>query len=421
MHKKFMHMKGRLILFSTLVALLLMSVFIVDSIYSNALNAQQVNISGQQAGIEGHYNISDMYNARAIDSNTPYTYLNGRKTFLLGTQPSINFNGIVSPCNLQPGSNQAYTQGIYNCQTTFSNGGAQPAKEAASSEESLNWAGWVGSSSSPVANSVQGSWIVQTAGKSSSATYSAQWIGIGGFSDGTLIQTGTEADYYSGSAHYTAWYELLPASETPISGFTVSPGDVISANIVPGTAKNTWIINLADITKNEGFTITVTYNSSKLSAEWIEERPEICSSTCSLSSLANFSASYYGNDYTSVTSTNYANMGSGLQQISSLPGLTSITMVNESSKGVITPLAQPSALTADGTSFSVEQYTSTTTTIPPTTTSTPTTSTIKTTTTSTVRTTTTKSTTTTTKTTAPTAPTTTIRCRGFGCGGGRLG
>ena len=78
---------------------------------------------------------------------------------------------------------------------------------------SLNWAGYAVSESSPTVTSVLGSWIVQPAQPNVNATYSSQWIGIGGFSDSSLIQTGTESDYYNGSAHYDAWYELLPAFE----------------------------------------------------------------------------------------------------------------------------------------------------------------------------------------------------------------
>ena len=48
-------------------------------------------------------------------------------------------------------------------------------------------------------------------------TYSSAWIGVDGFNDNDLIQTGTEQDYYSGGAHYDAWWEILPAAETEIS------------------------------------------------------------------------------------------------------------------------------------------------------------------------------------------------------------
>ncbi len=370
-HQGFVKGKGRVFLFAALFAVLMTSVVILESGYTGASNVLHTNIFGQQfVGTQGQNYVSDTYNARAIDSNTPYTLSNGRKTYLLGTQSSIDFNNVISPCNSQYNTGGIYTEGIYNCQPSFSGGSvgirsrSKSAAKGTTSEESLNWAGWVGSSTTAVASSVQGSWTVQAANPSSTATYSSQWIGIGGFSDSTLVQTGTESDYYNGAAHYTAWYELLPAAETPISGFTVSPGDVISASVVAGTAPNTWVITLTDTSTKpqEAFTITVTYKSSKLSTEWIDERPEICSYTCALTSLSKFGTAPYGYDNTRVSGTNYANMGSGSVTISALPGLTSVTMVNQSRRGTITLLAQPSALTSDGTSFSVvEPSTSTTT------------------------------------------------------------
>ena len=220
---------------------------------------------------------------------------------------------------------------------------------------STNWAGYVAASNfnSPahVVTGITGSWKVQSVSSSSSSTYSSQWIGIGGFfsHDRTLIQTGTESDYSSGSAQYNAWYEMLPASETPISGFSVSPGDVISSGIVyAGIAPHHsqyWNIYLNDTTQNEHFFIQVTYKSSMLSAEWIEERPEIGGQ---LSSLANFGTAYYGSDYTSISGTNYATINGVSAPLGSLP-YESITMTTSS--GAL--YAQPSALTSDGTSFSV--------------------------------------------------------------------
>ena len=51
---------------------------------------------------------------------------------------------------------------------------------------------------------------------------SSAWIGVDGFNNSNLIQTGTEEDYYSGAAHYNAWWEILPASETALA--EVGPG-----------------------------------------------------------------------------------------------------------------------------------------------------------------------------------------------------
>src|ERR1043165_3390538 len=87
---------------------------------------------------------------------------------------------------------------------------------------SSNWSGYAITGNFTAAT---GSWTVQTAGQSRKPTYSSQWIGIDGFNNSNLIQTGTESDYYSGSAHYAAWWEILPAPETGIPSPPVRPRD----------------------------------------------------------------------------------------------------------------------------------------------------------------------------------------------------
>jgi hypothetical protein len=193
---------------------------------------------------------------------------------------------------------------------------------------------------------------VQAAAPTTKATYSSQWIGIGGFfsGDGSLIQTGTESDYNGGASYY-AWYELLPASETPIS-MAVKPGDVMYANIsLAAHTTNTWVVSIYDQTSHGGFAQFVTYSSSKLSAEWIEERPELCSAVCTLTSLANFGKAHYGFDFTSQANTNFAVIKGVLGKISHFPH-ASITMVD--TRGLT--LASPTLLSTDGTSFTMKWH-----------------------------------------------------------------
>ena len=230
--------------------------------------------------------------------------------------------------------------------------------------QSTNWGGYVVASNQtalndynsayakPVVTQVNASWIVQTAGSSHKATYSAQWVGIGGFfsGDNSLIQTGTSSDYSHG-ASYSAWYELLPASETAIS-MTVKPGDKMYASIslVPNTTDE-WNITIKDISENEVFSTVVTYSSSKLSGEYIEERPELCTvAHCTLTTLSDFGTAYYGEGYTGIASpyTNYATINAGSNAIGNLP-YTNITMVTNTGSA----LAVPSALAYSGTSFTM--------------------------------------------------------------------
>lgn len=136
---------------------------------------------------------------------------------------------------------------------------------------SSNWSGYAITGSF---HSVSAQWVVPSVSRSSKATYSSAWVGIDGFNNGNLIQTGTESDYYNGAAHYGAWWEILPAAETVIPSMTVVPGDVMSATITKGSGSS-WTITLKDTTRGESFTTVQSYSGAGTSAEWIEEAPTV--------------------------------------------------------------------------------------------------------------------------------------------------
>ncbi len=139
---------------------------------------------------------------------------------------------------------------------------------------SSNWSGYAVTGSTGSYASVTGQWTVPTVQPSSGSTYSSSWIGIDGFNNSSLIQTGTEQDYYAGAAHYYAWWEILPAAETPITTMTITPGDKMSATIAQGSS-GTWTITIADSTTGGTFTTAQAYSGPGSSAEWIEEAPTI--------------------------------------------------------------------------------------------------------------------------------------------------
>jgi hypothetical protein len=119
---------------------------------------------------------------------------------------------------------------------------------------------------------VSGSWVVPTVSATSANTYSSSWVGIDGFDNSDLIQTGTDQEFVSGRARYSAWWEILPAPETPIASITVSPGDHMSASITSGAQ---WTITITDTTTGESFTTEQPYRGPATSAEWIEEAPSL--------------------------------------------------------------------------------------------------------------------------------------------------
>jgi hypothetical protein len=136
---------------------------------------------------------------------------------------------------------------------------------------SSNWSGYAKAGRYTKATAA---WVVPGVARSTKATYDSQWVGIDGFNNSNLIQTGTETDYYNGSAHYGAWWEILPAAETVIPSITVHPGDHMTASITKGSGSS-WTITIKDVTTNQTFTTVKTYTGPGTSVEWIEEAPSV--------------------------------------------------------------------------------------------------------------------------------------------------
>jgi hypothetical protein len=138
-----------------------------------------------------------------------------------------------------------------------------------SAQQSTNWSGYAVTGTF---TSATGHWTVPTVSGSGSH-YSSQWVGIDGYSNSNLIQTGTEADVVGGRASYAAWWEILPAAETRIS-MTVHPGDSMTGS-VSKTSGTTWKISLTDNTTGQTFSTSKTYRGAGTSAEWIEEATQV--------------------------------------------------------------------------------------------------------------------------------------------------
>src|SRR6202522_2795298 len=106
--------------------------------------------------------------------------------------------------------------------------------------DSLNWSGYAVTPTSDGITAVSSTFVVPSAGLVPPG-FAATWTGIGGYNTSDLIQAGASEDSLPSNdvfgPQYNAWYEILPASETPISGCTgdanctVTPGDVISVTI----------------------------------------------------------------------------------------------------------------------------------------------------------------------------------------------
>jgi hypothetical protein len=222
----------------------------------------------------------------------------------------------------------------------------------ASTTSSLNWAGYVVTGASGSITTASGSWVQPAVTcPSSGNTYAAFWVGIDGYSDSTVEQTGTLAECQSGTATYFAWYEFYPRPSFEITTISVHAGDVMSASVQYTSGK--FVVTITDVTTGQTFSTSAKVNAQRTSAEWIAEAP---SSGGSILPLADFGTASFGSDYTGVASTNYATISGTTGAIGSFgTSVVAITMV-DSSGGV---KASSSSLSSDGTSFTVTWYSST--------------------------------------------------------------
>jgi hypothetical protein len=156
---------------------------------------------------------------------------------------------------------------------------------------STNWSGYV--DTGPTFTAISAQWVVPTVQPSQAAQYSSTWIGIDGYNDSSLIQTGTAQETTGGATNYYDWYEILPNYATEISA--VSPGDHMTASINEVTA-GSWMLDITDVTSGNIFSQPFSYSGTGGSAEWIEEAPTIVVNGNSVqSTLADFGSLAFSN------------------------------------------------------------------------------------------------------------------------------
>jgi hypothetical protein len=172
---------------------------------------------------------------------------------------------------------------------------------------STNWSGYAVTGGTGTFTSVSASWTEPTASCSgnggrhrfgSSSQYAAFWVGLDGYANSTVEQTGSDSDCNGTTPDYYGWYEMYPAGPVYFTN-PVQPGDSMSASVTfSGTS--TYTLVLTDSTRS--WTQTVVQNRTGLaraSAEVITEAP---SSGRGVLPLANFATI----NYTAST----ANLGS---------------------------------------------------------------------------------------------------------------
>ncbi len=177
-----------------------------------------------------------------------------------------------------------------------------PAGATSTVVESSNWSGEVDLGSD--LTSVSASWKVPSVAPSSELQLAATWIGIGGYTGTTLIQTGTIEVTETDEVGYAAWVEVLPETEWPLTSlFTpegtpklvVAPGNEMHASLTY-TATDVWQITIADVTAKWSYTHAFRYSVEATSSEWVTERPSFETTTTHklvLSSLADYGSTRF--------------------------------------------------------------------------------------------------------------------------------
>lgn len=168
-------------------------------------------------------------------------------------------------------------------------GGVHAGVKGTSKVGSFNWSGYADTSTKAGAfTKVSGSWSTpKIVSCSKEDQITSEWVGLDGFTTGTVEQDGTLDWCFEGKAIYFTWYEMFPAGTVEV-GKSLKPGDKISASV---TRKGTsYTLALTDSTnKKNSFSIKKTCAAATCmteSAEWIAERPEF--STTGIVPLVNF-------------------------------------------------------------------------------------------------------------------------------------
>ncbi len=181
-------------------------------------------------------------------------------------------------------------------------------------------------------------------------SYSAYWVGLGGYNGNALEQIGTEADCgASGRPSLSAWYEMVPAPSVPIQ-LSIGAGDHMVA-VVTVTGHRATLV-LRDLTQHHTFSTTVGSRFIDItSAEWIVEAPSDCLSSCLTLPLADFGSAAFTAARVQGLDGHWGTIADSHWQA------TEIRLVpggaHASAAGFGPGTADPSVLSAGGSAFSV--------------------------------------------------------------------
>ena len=208
---------------------------------------------------------------------------------------------------------------------------------------SPHWAGYVATGGS--FTEVQATWVqprVRCDRPDGSASF---WIGLGGATPNAtgLEQVGTSADCSASFLpSYSAWYELIPVPAAPVElPMSVAPGDAVRAEVAFREGAVT--LRISNLTTGDSASIESLVDDVDLSsAEWIAEAPSACVMQCATLPLADFGTVSF-REASAVADAHAGTISDAAWAHQAMKLFTSRKR----------PAALPSALAADGASFTV--------------------------------------------------------------------
>jgi hypothetical protein len=144
---------------------------------------------------------------------------------------------------------------------------------------SFNWSGYAdGAPTTPAGTftHVGGSWTAPSVACGAEDQLTVEWVGLDGFSSGSVEQVGTIGWCYKRSPIYFTWWEMFPTNNVLTEvGSTLQPGDKITASVTRSGTSYTLKLKDATHPANSFKTIQTCAATTCLdtSAEWISERP----------------------------------------------------------------------------------------------------------------------------------------------------
>jgi len=136
------------------------------------------------------------------------------------------------------------------------------------------WSGYVLTGGNGGYQTVSGEWTVPTVDCVSTPDgYTSDWVGVNGWNSiPGLFQDGTTSYCFNGQQSDYAWWTDETEKYVAVSLFTVSPGDVIDAEVYQDTSGG-WDYYISDLTSGLHASANPSFSVLGTSAEWIAEDP----------------------------------------------------------------------------------------------------------------------------------------------------